>query len=217
MRRAIAAAMAKSKREIPHYYLTQPIDLERALTWLEARNLERPITERVLPAALLLRATVRAIADVPEMNGFYRDDGFEPSAAVHLGLGISLRQGGLIAPAILNAQDQDLLALMASIKDLVARTRTLQLRSSEMTEATITVTALGDRGVESVYGIIYPPQVALVGFGKVVARPWAVDGLLGVRRIVQATLAADHRASDGHTGGLFLAAIDERLQHPEEL
>ena len=217
MRRAIAAAMAKSKREIPHYYLIQPIDLERALTWLEARNLERPITERVLPAALLLRATVGAIADVPEMNGFYRDDGFEPSAAVHLGVGISLRQGGLIAPAILNAQDQDLLALMASIKDLVARTRTLQLRSSEMSEATITVTALGDRGVESVYGVIYPPQVALVGFGKVVARPWAVDGLLGVRRIVQATLAADHRASDGHTGGLFLAAIDERLQHPEEL
>ena len=106
---------------------------------------------------------------------------------------------------------------MASIKDLVARTRTLQLRSSEMTEATITVTALGDRGVESVYGIIYPPQVALVGFGKAAPRPWAVDGLLGVRRIVQATLAADHRASDGHTGGLFLTAIDERLQHPEEL
>ncbi len=217
MRRAIAAAMAKSKREIPHYYLTQPIDLERALRWLEERNLERSIAERVLPAALLLRATVQAIATVPEMNGFFREDGFEPSAAVHLGVGISLRQGGLIAPAILNAQDQDLSALMASIKDLVARTRTLQLRSSEMSEATITVTALGDQGVESVYGVIYPPQVALVGFGKVVARPWAVDGLLGVRRIVQATLAADHRASDGHTGGLFLAAIDERLQYPEEL
>jgi pyruvate dehydrogenase E2 component (dihydrolipoamide acetyltransferase) len=132
-------------------------------------------------------------------------------------MGISLRQGGLIAPAILDAQDKDLLATMAAIKDLVARTRTLQLRSSEMSEATITVTALGDQGVESVYGVIYPPQVALVGFGKVVERPWAQGGMLGVRRIVHATLAADHRASDGHRGGLFLAAIDRYLQHPEEL
>jgi len=217
MRRAIAAAMAKSKREIPHYYLIQPIDMETALTWLEARNLERPLIERVLPAALLLRAAVRAVAEVPEMNGFYRDGAFEPSAAVHLGVGISLRQGGLIAPAILDAQAKDLLATMAAIKDLVARTRTLQLRSSEMSEATITVTALGDQGVESVYGVIYPPQVALVGFGKVVERPWAQGGMLGVRRVVHATLAADHRASDGHRGGLYLAAVDRFLQHPEEL
>ena len=217
MRRAIAAAMAKSKREIPHYYLTQPIDLERALTWLEERNLERPLPERILPAALLLRATVLGLQEVPELNGFWREDGFERAEAVHLGLGISLRQGGLIAPAILDAQDRDLQGLMASMRDLVARARSLQLRSSEMSDATVTVTALGDQGVESVYGVIYPPQVALIGFGKVAERPWAQNGMLGVHRVVQATLAADHRASDGHTGGLLLAAIDRALQHPEEL
>jgi pyruvate dehydrogenase E2 component (dihydrolipoamide acetyltransferase) len=68
-----------------------------------------------------------------------------------------------------------------------------------------------------VFGVIYPPQVALVGFGRIVERPWAVDGLLGVRPIVVATLAGDHRASDGHRGGLFLAAIDQLLQEPEKL
>jgi pyruvate dehydrogenase E2 component (dihydrolipoamide acetyltransferase) len=209
--------MAKSKREIPHYYLHQPIDLEPALRWLEDRNLERPLPERVLPAILLLRASVLALQDVPELNGFWRDDRFEPAERIHLGLGISLRQGGLIAPAILDAQEKDLTGLMAAVRDLVARTRTLQLRSSEMSEATVTVTALGDQGVESVYGVIYPPQVALVGFGRIVERPWARDGMLAVRRVVQATLAADHRASDGHTGGLFLAALDRHLQHPEEL
>jgi pyruvate dehydrogenase E2 component (dihydrolipoamide acetyltransferase) len=217
MRRAIAAAMAKSKREIPHYYLGQPIDLEPALTWLEDRNLERPLPERILPATLLLRATVLALQDVPALNGFWREDGFEPAERIHMGLGISLRQGGLIAPAILDAQDKDLPGLMAAVRDLVARARTLQLRSSEMSDATVTVTALGDQGVEFVHGVIYPPQVALVGFGTVRARPWAENGMLGVRRIVQATLAADHRASDGHTGGLFLAALDRHLQHPEEL
>jgi pyruvate dehydrogenase E2 component (dihydrolipoamide acetyltransferase) len=86
-----------------------------------------------------------------------------------------------------------------------------------MSDPTLTVTNLGDQGVEAVHGVIYPPQVALVGFGRVVERPWAVDGMLTVRRVAIATLAADHRVSDGHRGGLYLAAVDAALQNPEEL
>ncbi|HUJ67380.1 MAG TPA: 2-oxo acid dehydrogenase subunit E2, partial [Acidimicrobiales bacterium] len=78
-------------------------------------------------------------------------------------------------------------------------------------------TNLGDLGVESVFGVIYPPQVALVGFGRVTDRPWAEGGLLGVRPCLTATLSADHRASDGHRGGRFLAEIERLLHHPEEL
>ena len=217
MRRAIAAAMSKSKREIPHYYLNLRIDMSAALAWLEETNLARSVTERLLPAALLLKAAALATRDVPEVNGFYRDDGFEPSESVHLGVGISLRQGGLIAPAIHDADRKDLDTLMADLRDLVKRARSLQLRSSEMTDGTLTATMLGDQGVESVYGIIYPPQVALVGFGRVVERPWAENGMLAVRPTLAITLAADHRASDGHRGGLYLSAIERRLLHPEEL
>ena len=104
-----------------------------------------------------------------------------------------------------------------SLKELLARARTGRMRGSELGDATITVTDLGDQGVESVTGVIFPPQVALLGFGKIVERPWAVDGLLGVRPVVTATLAADHRASDGRTGARLLAAVDRLLQHPEEL
>jgi pyruvate dehydrogenase E2 component (dihydrolipoamide acetyltransferase) len=86
-----------------------------------------------------------------------------------------------------------------------------------MTDATITVTSLGERGVQAVYGVIYPPQVALVGFGKVVTRPWVVDGGVGPREVITATLSGDHRASDGHRGGLFLDALDRLLQEPEKL
>jgi pyruvate dehydrogenase E2 component (dihydrolipoamide acetyltransferase) len=68
-----------------------------------------------------------------------------------------------------------------------------------------------------VFGVIYPPQVALVGFGAPVERPWAVGGQIAARRVLNATLAADHRASDGHRGALFLAAIDRQLQSPEAL
>lgn len=217
MRQAIAKLMAKAKREIPHYYLSHRIDMSRALAWLEEQNAARPVTERVLPAVLLLKAAAMATRTVPEMNGFWLEDRFRPSGRVHLGVAISLRGGGLIAPAIHDADEKTLPELMSALRDLVKRTRSGRLRSSEMSDPTITITNLGDQGVEAVYGVIYAPQVALVGFGKIVERPWAADGMLGVRPVVTVTLSADHRAGDGHTGGLYLAEIERLLQKPEEL
>jgi len=86
-----------------------------------------------------------------------------------------------------------------------------------MSDPTITVTNLGDQGVEAVFGIIYPPQVALVGFGRPTQQVRAIDGGIRIVSAVQATLAADHRASDGHRGALFLSAINELLQEPDLL
>ncbi|HTQ46798.1 MAG TPA: dihydrolipoamide acetyltransferase family protein [Polyangiaceae bacterium] len=217
MRRAIAAAMARSKREIPHYYLSIDVDVGPATAWLEAENTRRPVTERVLFAALLLKATALAAREVPEVNGFFVDGAFRPAGEIHVGVGVSLRQGGLVAPAIHDVDRKSLVEIQAELRDLVARVRAGRLRSSEMTDPTLTVTNLGDQGVASVFGVIYPPQVALVGFGRVLERPWASGGMLGVRPVVTATLSADHRASDGHRGGLFLAALARRLQKPEEL
>ena len=216
MRKAIAAAMARSKREIPHYYLTQTVDLRRALTWLEAANRERPPTERLLAAVLFLKATALALRKVPELNGFWGEDGFRAGAGVHVGWAISLQGGGLIAPAIHDADQKSMAELMVAMRDLVQRARSGGLRSSELSDPTITVTSLGERGAETVIGVIYPPQVAIIGFGRIVERPWAVDGALAIRP-VDAQLAADHRASDGHRGGLLLAEIDRLLQEPEAM
>jgi pyruvate dehydrogenase E2 component (dihydrolipoamide acetyltransferase) len=217
MRAAIAAAMSRANREIPHYYLSTDVDMKRALDWLEAANAKRPVTDRLLYAVLLVKAVAVATREVPEVNGFYTNDGFQPSEAVHVGVAISLRQGGLVAPAIHHADLLNLDELMAQLRDLIMRARSGKLRSSEFSDPTITVTNLGEQGVPTVYGVIYPPQVALVGFGKIVERPWASGGLLGVRPVMTATLAADHRASDGHRGGIFLAAIERLLQEPEKL
>ena len=216
-RAAMAAAMARSKREIPHYYLTMRIDLARALGWLALENARRPVADRLLPAALLLRAVALAAREVPETNGFFTDGLFRPAASVHLGVGISLRGGGLVAPALRDADRKGLDVLMRELADLVKRTRAGVLRSSELGDATLTVTNLGELGAESVHGVIYPPQVALVGFGRIADAPWAQDGLLGVRPVVVATLAGDHRASDGHRGSRFLAAVERLLQEPEKL
>jgi pyruvate dehydrogenase E2 component (dihydrolipoamide acetyltransferase) len=106
---------------------------------------------------------------------------------------------------------------MADLRDVVQRARAGGLRGSELTDPTISVTNLGDRGVDVVYGVIYPPQVALVGIGRIREQPWAENGMIGARPVVSLTLAADHRVSDGHRGGLFLGAVERWLQQPERL
>ena len=217
MRRVIAAAMARSKREIPHYYLSTTIDMRRSLDWLAAENAKRPVTKRLLYSVLLIRAVGLALRSTPELNGFWIDDGFKAGEGIHVGVAISLRQGGLVNPAIHDVDKKNLDELMESMLDLVNRARTGHLRSSELADGTITLTNLGEQGVESVFGVIYPPQVALVGFGKITERPFAANAMVGVRPMIEATLAADHRVSDGHRGGRFLIAVDRLLQEPEKL
>lgn len=217
MRHAIAALMSRSNRDIPHYYLTTTIDMTAATEWLRVRNRELPVEGRLVPAALLLKATALAARAVPQMNGTWEDDAFHPADRVDLGLVISLRRGGIIVPVITEATERTVDDIMAQVRGLVERARTGRLRGSELRPPTITVSNLGEQGVESVLGVIYPPQVALVGLGAVLERPWAVNGLLGVRPLVTASLAADHRASDGAIGARFLNRIDKLLQTPEEL
>ncbi|MFS4092542.1 2-oxo acid dehydrogenase subunit E2, partial [Streptomyces sp. AF1A] len=217
MRRAIADLMSRSKREIPHYYLSTTIGLAAVEEWLRRINRGRPPADRLVPAALLLKAAALAARDVPALNGYWQNDAFVPASEINLGVAVSLRQGGLLAPVIHGAGTLPPDALMARLKDLVQRARRGRLRGSETTGATLTVTNLGDQGVEAVFGVVHPPQVALVGFGAVVERPWAASGMLGVRPVVTATLAADHRATDGAVGARYLTAVDRLLQKPEEL
>ncbi len=217
MRRSIGDLMSRSKQEIPHYYLSAIIDMTAALDWMRARNRRSAVGERLVPAVLLLKATALAARRIGDLNGFWQEDRFEPGPGVHLGVAVALRGGGLVAPALHDTDTLPLPELMVRLKDLVARARAGRLRGSETTDPTLTVTSLGDQGAETVFGVIYPPQVALVGFGQVTDRPAAVNGLLGVRPQVTATLSADHRASDGALGARFLTALDRLLQQPEEL
>lgn len=217
MRSAIAAAMSRSKREIPHYYLSSTVDMRAALGWLAAYNATHAPDDRMLPAVLMLKATALALRKVPQLNGFWQAESFQPARGIHIGWAISLRGGGLVAPAIHDVDALALPDLMARLRDLVARARSGGLRSSELMDASITVTSLGERGADAVTGVIYPPQVAILGFGRIRERPWVTDGTVVARPLVEVSLAADHRASDGHAGGLLLSAIERLLQEPETL
>jgi len=217
MRRAVARAMEKSKREIPHYYLSTEVDLTDTLAWLAQFNADLPARQRVLPIVLWLKAIALAVHEVPEVNGFWREGALTLSEAVHLGVAVSLRGGGLVAPALHDVDDTPLPELVAGLADVVTRARRGRLRGSEMMDATLTVTSMGDRGVERVDGVIYPPQVGIVGVGRATERAWVVDGAVAVRTVTTLTFAGDHRAHDGHKGGLFLSAIAKHITHPEDL
>ena len=217
MRAAIAAAMSRAKREIPHYYLSLQMDFGAAVAWLERHDAAVEPAGRLLYPALVIKAVALATREVPGFSGFFREGRFEPAPEAHVGVAIALRGGGLIAPAILDAAAKPLDLLMAEFRDLVSRARTARLKSSELTAPTITVTSLGDVGVETVLPVIHPPQVAMVGVGSVVQRPWVVDGHVVARPVVTLALAGDHRVSDGRVGAQFLDRIRQKLDAPEAL
>ncbi len=217
MRRAIAAAMSRSNREIPHYHVARTIDLDRATAWLAQANADRPLPGRLLMAALLAKATALTLRRHPDLNGSWLDDGLVRQEHIHLGVVVSLRGGGLLAPALHDADTLALDDVMAGLRDLVVRARSGAMRSSDLADATATMTSLGEDGADAVWGVIFPPQVALVGFGGIVVRPWVADGEVVPRTTTTATLAADHRATDGHAGSLFLTDLDRLLQEPEAL
>ncbi len=217
MQRAIAAAMTRANDEIPHYYVEQSIDMGNALAWLRETNASLNVTERLVSGVLVLRAVARALRKHKKLNAIWQDGRSVTSEEVHVGLAVSLRGGGLVAPALRSTDEGSLTDLMARMTDLVSRARSGALRSSEITSATITLTSLGERGVESVTPIIFPPQVAIVGCGATLERPWVVDGQVVPRPVMRVTLGGDHRVSNGHRGARFLRALDRLLQEPEKL
>lgn len=217
MRVAIAAAMARAKREIPHYYVQHTADLGPATDWLARANAERPPERRLVLGALVVRAVALAVRALPEFNGFYREGRFEPADRVNVGNAIAIRGGGLVAPAIHDADRLGLDEIMARLRDLVNRVRAGRYRGSELADPTVTLTSLGDRGADALQPIINPPQVAIVGAGTPLRRPWVVGEAVVPRPLMQLALAADHRVSDGHRGALLLADIARRLAEPEGL
>ena len=216
-RQVIAAAMERSKREIPHYYLATSIELTATLAWLENANLERPVSKRLLFPALLLKAVANAARRFPQLNGHWIDGAHQPADAVHVGMVVSLRTGGIVVPTLRDADSRSLDDLMEQLQDVVTRARIGRLRSAELSNATLAVTSLGVEGVETIFGVIYPPQVSIVGFGAIHSEVRAEGDLIGTRSILRATLAADHRASDGQEGSRFLTAIARELVDPENL
>lgn len=218
LREAIAALMAKSKKEIPHYYLHREIQVDTFMNWMDEKNKTLSIDDRLLIPSALMKAIVLALKKFPQLNGYYKNGKFEPSNQVHLGIAFSIKDGGVMAPALLNAETMSLSDFNKAVLSLAERTRKGGLKSRELSDGTMTVTNVGDLGSDKVFGIIFHPQVALVGLGRM--RKAAVVDLenkVTSGFVIDVTLSADHRVSDGLYGARFLNEINKILNDPKML
>jgi pyruvate dehydrogenase E2 component (dihydrolipoamide acetyltransferase) len=217
IREAIAMAMSRSKKEIPHYYLKTRIILDALLVWIDEKNKVLPAVERLMVPTVLMKGIIQAIKEYPMMNGYYVNGAFEAKESVNLGIAVALKSGGVLVPAIMSAESMDLARLNSSFQDLLIRTRKNELKNRELTEGTITVTNVGDLGSHEVFGIIFPPQVALVGLGRIHKSAVEDNGLIRSGFIIDVTLSADHRLTDGLLGSRFLAQIEKIFLNPTML
>lgn len=217
MRKAISRIVSQSKKEIPHYYLALTINVEKLQLWLNTQNDQKGVEDRLLIQAPILCAIKNALKKNPKFNGYFIEDGFESREQINLGIAISLRGGGLVVPALLNVGELHSEQIMERLKSLSERAKKGGLKHSEVANATITISNIGDRGVDVIYGVIFPPQVAIIGVGKVQKTPVCVNNEVVINSLMTMTLAADHRVTDGHDGARLLNEIDKQLQKPEEL
>jgi pyruvate dehydrogenase E2 component (dihydrolipoamide acetyltransferase) len=157
------------------------------------------------------------VRKVPEVNARHERGVTTPIADIHLSVALFLRGGGLVVPALHHVDRLPLGELWAAFRDLTERARAGRLRSSELSDGTLTVTSLGERGAETVQPVIFPPQVAIVGLGATLPRPWVLGGAVVAREVLQASFAGDHRVLDGHAASRFLRALESILGKPEAL
>lgn len=212
VRKAIAKAMSRSKKEIPHYYLKTQASMNRLLLALDQINEKRPPDSRIMLPALLTKMVSELLQKYPEFNGYYQNDQFEARADTNIGIVIALKKGGVIVPALLETQKKSLTDIGIQFNDLIDRARAGKLRSRELSEATFTITNLGDLGVEEVFGVIFPPQVAILGIGKIIPAPVVKNGHVEVGMIMTLTLSGDHRVTDGIRGSRFLQTLKTNLE-----
>lgn len=217
MRKAVAAAMVRSKREIPHFYVSHTIETQGVSEWLAERNRDRPPSERILLGAVIVKAAALSARSVKALNGQFSDGAYSPMDEVNTGVAIALRGGGLVAPALQQVDEMTLDEVMAGMRDLVTRARSGRLRGSELTRGTLTVSSLGDSGAEEMTGVIFPPQVALLAVGAPQIRPWVVGQEIVPREVTNFVLSADHRVCDGRIASKYLTVLADKLSRPEEL
>jgi len=216
MRQAIARRMSQSKQTAPHYYLTLDIDMTAAMAFRGQLNASASDEQRVSVNDLIVKACALALERHPKFNAEFSDAGLTMHADINIDIGIALDEG-LIAPAILGCKGKTLGQIAREAKDLVARAKSGALRAEEYSAGTFTITNLGAYGVETLIGIINPPQAAILGVGSVMPQPAVRDGQVVVRELMKVALSADHRVTDGAEGARFIKEIQGLLENPVSL
>jgi pyruvate dehydrogenase E2 component (dihydrolipoamide acetyltransferase) len=213
IRRAVAEKVTRSRRDVPEAAAWVEADVTEL--WHAMRDMTEAAGERIRFLPVLCRAAVSALGTFPVMNSRLSSDGsqIELLPYVHLGMATSTDRG-LTVPVVRDAQQHSILGLSDALAALTERARAGTLAPAELSGGTFTVNNYGVLGVDAADPIINVPEVAILGVGRAIPRPWVVDGQVAVRRTVQLAIAADHRVVDGREAGGFLRRVADLLERP---
>jgi len=218
IRHAIAKKMTYSKTNIPHFYISTEVDMTEAA---KMRSDLIPVIEakagvRLSFTHLLIKAVAMALKEYPQLNATCDGENIRVSKDVNIGIAVGL-EDGLIVPVLKKADTMDLVQIASKAEKLVAKARERKLSEDEFTGGTFTISNLGILDVDSFTAIINPPEVAILAVGKIRDKPAVIDGEIKVRKKMNITLSADHRAVDGVTAARFLGRVKELLEKPYSL
>ncbi|WP_309112178.1 dihydrolipoamide acetyltransferase family protein [Saccharothrix sp.] len=206
LRGAVAEKLATSRREIPEATVWVDVD---ATGLLDARA----ALPGVSLLALLARFTVLGLRKFPELNSRVEHDEVAVLDEIHLGFAAQTDRG-LVVPVVKDAHTLTTSTLAHRITELATQAREGRIPPTALTGGTFTVNNYGVFGVDGSAAIINHPEAAILGIGRIIDRPWAVDGQLAVRKVAQLTLAFDHRVCDGGTAGGFLRFVADCVENP---
>ena len=218
MRAQIARVTQRSKQEVPHYYLSTDINMDKALeirsqinSKLANQNIKISIND------MIMKSVIDTLGKFPIFNSRYENGTVNLNEEINVSIAIAL-EDGLIMPSIINCNDMDIKQLSIASKDLVDRTKNGKLTSAEYTKGTFSISNLGMFDVNSFLAIILPPQTAMLAVGSVKKMPIVnPEEDIMISNIMNASLSADHRVTDGAEGAKFLAEIKNNLENPVNL
>jgi len=216
MRQAIARSMARSKREIPHFYLTVAIDMTEALKVRKQANAALEGDPRISINDLVVKACAGALLKHPMLNASFADTSVQVHNRINIGIAIAL-ENGLIAPCIFDADQKGIADIAKASASLAERARSGGLTADEMSAATFNITNLGMYGIESFSAVITPPQAAALAVGSVVREATFREDQVVAADMMRLTLSIDHRVADGAQGANFMADIRTNLENPISL
>ncbi len=218
MRRAIATKMTESKTHVPHFYVSMEVDMTEAANMRKKliSTLEGKAGVRLSFTHFLVRAVAMALGEYPQLNSTFEGENVKLWKDVNIGIAVSLEEG-LIVPVLRSANSKNLMEIAVETSRLVERAREKRLREDEFYGGTFTISNMGLLDVESFIAIINVPETAILAVGRIADKPAVLDGQITVRKLMTATLSADHRVVDGVLAAKFLQRVKDLLEAPHEL
>jgi pyruvate dehydrogenase E2 component (dihydrolipoamide acetyltransferase) len=213
--RVMADRTTRAWQEVPHFFLSRDVEASRLGSWRDAAR-RKPGGEKISHTDLLVKVCAEALRRHSRVNASWREGAIVPGSGINVAIAVAT-DDGLVAPVVHRADTLDLPAISARRREIADAARSGRLRPEDVQGGTFTISNLGMYGVDAFQAIVNSPQAAILAVGRIVERPWAVDGAVVVRPVLTLTVSFDHRVVDGARGAEFLDTLAELLEEPTGL